>query len=47
MKLIIISTAIIAAIYFAGELPAFMQLPLPLTGAILFTLGVVYLLKKA
>ena len=47
MKLIIISTIILGAIYFAGELPAALQFPLPLTGAILFTAAVVYLLKKA
>jgi hypothetical protein len=47
MKLIIVSTAIIAAISYSGELPAALQLPLPLTGAILFTIAVIYSLKKA
>lgn len=47
MKLIIVSTAILGFVYYAGELPAALHLPAPLTAAILFTLAVIYMLKKA
>ncbi len=47
MQLIFVLTAIVAAVIYAGELPAMMEFPLPLTFAAIFTIVVIYALKKA
>ncbi|MCP4071372.1 MAG: hypothetical protein GY742_06485 [Hyphomicrobiales bacterium] len=47
MQLIFVLIAIVAAVIYAGELPAVMQFPLPLIVAAIFTFVALYALRKA
>lgn len=47
MQLIVVGTIIMGTVAYLGELPPALQFPLPLVGALFFTIAIVFALIKA